>query len=348
MHSLPTSSVKSSHSLLAISTTPGDPPHCGANSSSKSFKLKASKPARLRRGFPSFTLIEVIIAMTLFMTLATFGVMMVSNVSKASKKVEMEEYVYTEGQALLERLTRTIQASGIDYEEYYSQYVLGATTYGINYGEYHKQFFNPSTQFETGKNPYEGSGKTPDKANATCVDSNCSDTPEYHQFNTLFLLNRTGNLKTYFVMENDALALVQLEGIDEDGNGIPELWRCTQDFNCTMAHPDKSGDPAFTLPDPNDATDGVRDNTNFGPLSGQNMAVDSFQVYISPIEDPYKGFNETSSLVFESVQIQPKVTLVLQLHYKIMDSAGNEIKLEDTGDYIGSTPDITLQNKVGT
>ncbi|EKD93897.1 MAG: hypothetical protein ACD_28C00034G0009 [uncultured bacterium] len=308
------------------------------SSSSTSSQLKAN----------SFTLIEVIIAMTLFMTLATFGVMMVSNVSKASKKVEMEEYVYTEGQALLERITRTIQTSGIDYEEYYSQHILGETLYGLNYGSYHQEFFNPSTQFETGKNPYEGSGKTPDKANAVCSDSDCSTKPEHHQFDTLFLLNRSGNLKTHFVLENDTLAIVEMEGIDEDGNGIPELWRCTQDFACTMAHPNKSGDPTYTLPDPNDSTDGVRDNTNFVPLSGQNIAIDSFQVYVSPIEDPYKGYNETSPLVFESVQIQPKVTIVLQIHYKIMDNAGNEIKLEDTGDYIGSTPKITLQTTVGT
>ena len=107
------------------------------------------------------SIVELIIAITIFLVLITTGLTLVGNVSKAAKKVEMAEYLTTESQILLERIARQIQNSAIDYEEYYSHDVLGAAspttyTYGTNYGEYHKQFFHPGYAPPTPPGPDSG------------------------------------------------------------------------------------------------------------------------------------------------------------------------------------------------
>ena len=288
----------------------------------------------------------------MFIIMATTGVMLINNVSKASKKVEMEQYLYTEEQALLERITRTIQDSGVDYEEYYSHNVIQSLstnpTYGINYGAYHQQFFNPSTGFETGKNPYEGSGQSVATANAVCEGATtCTNTQENYQLDEIYLINRSGNKKTIFVLEEGAISLVELEGFDQNGDGIPDTWTCTNEFNCTMQNPETT-DTSYKLPLPDDKRDGQRDTNNFTTISPQNIVIDNFIIYLSPIEDPYKGYNEVDASVLESVQIHPKITIVMKAHYQILDSSGQEIPFEQSGNYIGTAPEITLQTTVGT
>lgn len=288
----------------------------------------------------AFTLVETIIAMTIFAAIATTAVMLLTEVSKIRQEVQMEEFLYTETQALLEQMSRTIQESAIDYEEYYSREVLGEPLYGQNYGEYHTQFYNPISQFDTGKNPYSGSGLDEDTANAFC-DENigggafCSSNTDYHQADELYLLNSSGDIKTIYTLENDSdgnqhIAKVQLEGSDNDNtdNLLMDTWVCTADYTCTLI--------LGTLPHPNDRTDSNRDPINFIPISSSHIAIDDLSFFISPIEDPYKGFDETSSDVFFSAQNHPKVTIHLTAHYQTSNPVG------------GQTPTVTLQTTVGT
>jgi type II secretory pathway pseudopilin PulG len=326
---------------------------------------------------PAVSLIELIVAMTIFLSLITSGVIMVSQVSKAAKKVEMEEYLYTEGQAILERITREIQTSAIDYEEYYSRNVLGATEYGLNYGEYHKQFFNPgynipagpnpdgsgalcvdgiteyipgvtscsplisTFDFETGANPYTGSGPQPDAANAMCDGGGiCSTDLGYHVTDELALISPDGTVKVIIAKENssdaNALSIGVLGGNDSDGDGITDAWMCY--FPCTGP----TGLLAASDLTNNDRTDG-----DFVPFSPDNINIESLQFFISPIEDPFKGYNEVTSGVFDSVQQQPRVTIVMKASYQLYDGNGDPVT-PNPDSYIGQPPSILFQTTVGT
>ncbi len=285
----------------------------------------------------AFTLIEVIIAMTIFATLATLGVVMLDDVAKIRQEVQMEEYLYTETQALMERLAQTIQASAIDYEEYFNQelalsYGASSNDYGENYGLYHEQFYSGS--FDMGMNPATGS---PNVANAQCSGSAlCSRDAQYHTTSELYLINKTGDLRTYFAIEEGALSTVELEGIDTDGDDLIDAWVCTSDFTCNgTVITDGGGNPIGTIPDPNDLTDGNHNDNNFTRISPSNVTIDTLSFFLSPIEDPFKGFDETDSSVFKSVQLHPRVTIGITTHY-------------DTTQGIANTPTSTTQTTIGT
>ena len=303
------------------------------------------------------SLVELVVAMTLFIILSTTGLVLISQVSKAAKKTEMKEYLATEAQALLTTLSKTIQASALDYEEYYSRNVIQATpvNFGTNYGEYHKQFFHPGSDnnygaectngspfipgtssctpdistfdYETGAHPYTGNGN-PEDANAFC--ENCPLNLEDHQTNELFLIDKAGSLKTMFILNaaDGRLETLRLEGSDTTGNGINDTWDCTPDFtsNCT-------GPPATA--------------TDFLPISPENLFIDNIWFYLSPIEDPFKGYNDIGT-TFQSVQQQPRVTIVLEAHYQLFDGSGAPISISSAKDYIGDAPTITLQTTIGT
>ncbi len=282
---------------------------------------------------PAMTIIEVIIAMTVFVILATSGIMLLGEVSKISQEVEMREYLYTEMQAVLERMSKTIQDSAIDYEEYYS-WTTGATTYAESYGDYHAAFFNGS--LETGKNPYDGSD-SPLHANALCNDGTptCSSNLLFHQVEALYLIDGSGTERTFFVKEKDtdadAIAMVEMQGYDNQTvDGLIDAWECTSIYTCSATH----GVTGYDVPNVNDLleTDG-RDNDDFVPITPTNISIDELYFYLSPIEDPYKAFAEDDSAIFESVQVQPKVTIVVTASYITAGMDG---------------PSITLQTTIGT
>jgi len=284
---------------------------------------------------PALTIIELIVAMSIFAVLATMGIMVLSQVSKISRQVEMEEYLYTETQAVLERISKTIQSSAIDYEEYYNQNIeLG--DYGENYGSYHAQFFDGVN--EMGLNPATGDDK---EANAFCAgDPTCSTIYSYHLVNELYLINGSGTERTYFAIEDDAdgnqsIAVIEMQGSDTDEDGLIDAWVCSDGYTCDGTEILDDVSLGF-LPNPVDLTDGDRYDTNFVPLTPSSINISEFYFYLSPIEDPFKGFAEDSEDVIESVQVQPKVTIIIIAEY-IADNV------------LGSTaPNIQVQTTIGT
>ncbi len=279
-------------------------------------------------------MVELIVAMTLFLMVVTSGIMLMDRSGKASKKIEMKEYLYRETQLLLERIAREVEVSAIDYEEYYSRNIVGSTSFGENYGDYHAEFF-ASSGYDTGANPYQGSGDGADEANAFCPtgaaspDPSCSTTLALHQTEELFLMNREGNHRTYFVRNTNAatgygfIATLELDGSDSetDADGFPDTWTCSASFTCSS--------PIAT--------------TDFASITPSTVAIDALHFYISPLEDPFKGFDETSAEVFDAVQVQPSVTIVLTAHYQPYDSAGNSVAVT-----LGDAPSITVQTTAKT
>ncbi len=152
------------------------------------------------------------------------------NISRTNKKIEIQEYVFTEASAALEKMLREVSRSTVDYSEYYSMQVLGGTNYyGQNYGIYGALFYDPGTDggphdvswdggdgiycddgvseyfftedcddflvdsydLDTGTNPYDGLAT--DDYNAFCEGSGDCDSVLESVRDELYLINLCSN-----------------------------------------------------------------------------------------------------------------------------------------------------------
>lgn len=312
--------------------------------------LRHILPLRLR----AVSLPETIIAITLFSIIAGISIQFLDQLGKGQKKTEMQEYVAEEAWRVLEELGGAIKTSVVDYEEYYSREVYQPLysmptpyTFGENYGAYHATFFHPSSGYDTGAHPYGGSGFDPEEANAFCPtaglgDPNCATDNDLHARDELFLINAEGTRRTYFVVENNTLSKVELVGSDTDQDSLIDTWACAPEYTCTGAFSSTG-----TLPNPADLTDGVADDNNFVRLTPSNLFVENLTFFISPLEDPFKGFNETAA-AFESVQQQPVVTVVLEARYQLYDGNGDPIPVTAVNQYMGPAAETQVQGTFST
>ncbi|MBU1019180.1 prepilin-type N-terminal cleavage/methylation domain-containing protein, partial [Patescibacteria group bacterium] len=60
---------------------------------------------------PAFSLVEIMIAMTIFAMLAVMTVQVFNNTSRMSRKIEIQEYVFTEAEAALSKILREVERS---------------------------------------------------------------------------------------------------------------------------------------------------------------------------------------------------------------------------------------------
>lgn len=118
-----------------------------------------------------FTLVEILIAVSIFTLAAVIASNILVNVVKLEKKSSIQNAIYEDARILLQELSKEIQSSGIDYEEYYSINVLQSnkpadgskTYYGINYGVYGSRFYDP------GRSKNKVIVKNPDDLGVECT-----------------------------------------------------------------------------------------------------------------------------------------------------------------------------------
>lgn len=114
---------------------------------------------RCRKLSEGFTLVEVLIAMSIFTLAAVISSNILVDVVQLEKKSSIQNAIYEDVRIIMQQLTNEIQAGTIDYEEYYSMNVIQAANdpdlfYGINYGVYSSRFYNPGkSQFGATVNP---------------------------------------------------------------------------------------------------------------------------------------------------------------------------------------------------
>ncbi len=185
----------------------------------------------MKRGF---TLVEMLIAMSLFTLTSMLASNILVDMVQLEKKASIQNDLYEDLRIIMQQLTREIQSGTIDYEEYYSMDVIqsmnppdGGPFYGINYGIYASRFYGPGLRFDeneatnprdlglecsipsgdecnvfwthsadlnTGKNPYNGGN-----ANAFCDVGNfgvCGVVDGAVKRNELYLINNIGTKKT--------------------------------------------------------------------------------------------------------------------------------------------------------
>ncbi len=319
----------------------------------------------------AFTIIELLITLTLFSTVAILCVNALVNAMASARKIQAQATLYSETQNLMDQLAREVEQNTVDYEAYYLRYGYSTPETGwetAGYGLYGQTFYNPGTGGnEAG--PYSGmasyygvactttSGSYPDACptetpnydyvdldtgahpftGITSIDSGYDDDPTYMNAfcesetgtpdcsdltngvtDELILVNGAGDLRTVFsqVLFDGSttdyhLSKVQLSGTDTDNDGIVNTWLCSTNFPCTGTVPDL---------------------TDFMPITPNVLDIESFTIYITPLEDPYRGFAEPDT------QVQPTVTIVITA----------TLSDDYSGRMLGDVPSLTIQRTIST
>lgn len=91
------------------------------------------------------TIVEMIITLTIFATVAMMAVTTLSNTLKATKRIQAQIFVYTEAQAIMDVLGRYVERNTIDYEAYFDRNVwdTSAAWATEEYGVYGQRFYDP-------------------------------------------------------------------------------------------------------------------------------------------------------------------------------------------------------------
>ncbi len=351
------------------------------------------------------TLIEVLIAVSLFAIVSTLSGRVLMDVVQLEKKSSIQNVFYEDVKLILQQLTNEIQTGAIDYEEYYNRYVIHNNNcdgiigpcgyFGVNYGVYAGRFyapgkslyntdtFNPddlgvecsypkgnspddcdifytlATDLNTGQNPFESSGSVPEYSNALCDDpagSGCEPAanPDIGHVTELYLIDSTGMQKTIIAskkmpgsLDDAAIGMVKMEGMDLDQNGVIDTWKCQEEYYCenleseilsAIKHPYINSTiiaeqnillPAYeNLSTPFDPF--ANEFSHFVPITPRRSSIKDMSFIIHPIEDPYKAFGE------EDVQAHPSVTIILTIG----------LSEEAAADYPGDFTPITVQTTV--
>lgn len=125
----------------------------------QNFFLK-KRSLRSRR---AFTLIEVLIAASIFTIVSLIAINVFVNVIRVQRRVSLENAVNEDARVMMERIAREVRANTVDFEEYYNKaadFEMGLfgmmpgldlygpkhNPYGNRYGCYAKRFYNPGTK----------------------------------------------------------------------------------------------------------------------------------------------------------------------------------------------------------
>ncbi|MDX9971181.1 MAG: type II secretion system protein [Candidatus Gracilibacteria bacterium] len=205
-------------------------------------------------------------------------------------------------------------------------------------------FYTLSTDLNTGQNPFQNNTSNYLSSNAFCDDPRDPSEKCNGEFtgyvDELFLIDSTGTKKTILgkkktgsIKDDDyAIGMVELRGLDIDQNGVIDTWTCISEYNCTDVEDQIKyldlEDKGITLPSFKDLENPFDMNTSqFVPITPKRSSIKSLRFIISPLEDPFKGFNEPL------MQAQPSVTVIMTLG----------LSEEEKANYPGDLQDIMLQ-----
>jgi prepilin-type N-terminal cleavage/methylation domain-containing protein len=177
-----------------------------------------------------FTLIEVLVAMSIFSIVAVLSSNILVNIIKLEKQSSIQSQVIADANELMLTLKKEIQNSALDYEEYYNMNVLqnpdsailaGGPYYGINYGIYGSRFFDPG---KAGREDFGGqAAQSPQDLGVECSVLGPNGCELFYRFSE-DLNNGKNNYSDEFVA--DAFCD---NGVDRDGAGVCDEERNVQD-----------------------------------------------------------------------------------------------------------------------
>jgi len=212
-----------------------------------------------------FTLPEVLIAVSIFAMVSTIAAALYAQSFKETRRATTQNQLYEDARYVMGLIADEAKNGMIDYDEYYSQNVVGATNYGQSYGRYYSAFFNPGDDNKLGFDCNDGAVQE----NAFCgrasyvmgqvfnnnlqgicsggIVDNASIQQAQHQ-TELYLISADAKTKTILALEKIgggqtcgatgspackyALSLLRLTGSDTNNDIVPDTFVCADGFQC--------------------------------------------------------------------------------------------------------------------
>ncbi len=282
-----------------------------------------------------FTLIELIVALTLLTMITLFGWQIYINYIDSARNLRAANIVYQEGRILMEKIVREVRQNGIDYEEYFNQNVLTGEL-GDNYCLYDQDFYAAGFDLQIGTPDDESLGiRNPENDSSFAPLENMAQ-------EDLFLINAFGDQRTYIsLIEKEVegemigkVGMVKLVGQDfgsdgingsdsfngegnhnnvciadeRENDGLIDTWHCDPNFPCNTQVPLDStsifGCSGFEHQVVNDPLD---ENHSFIDFSPNAINVVDLKFMAGPQDDPWRAYK------VNEVQVQPYVTIQMTI-----------------------------------
>jgi prepilin-type N-terminal cleavage/methylation domain-containing protein len=290
---------------------------------------KFSTKFRSQKGF---TMVEAIIAISIFLIVIATATGMFTDAFASKRKAELSRMLYEESRIALERVVKEVRRGTIDYEEYFSKTKLTAVGYGANYGEYAAKFYlSPTGSVPTAANEvtryYENVG----------VNGGGEALGGDYSQDELYLITAEGNEKTIIKLgsedylgtadtsdDENRLVMLKLPGRDSDGDGQ------INDWDIYNAGAGKSPDTFLDFCQ--DYTGNECTTYQFQKIQPDSIKITSLKFFIAPLEDPRKAF----ATFTDPIQQQPHVTILLTAEPSALYDRGIR----------GNLPTVTLQTTV--
>lgn len=327
--------------------------------------IKMANPRR------AFTLIELMITLTIFAIVAVISVTTLVNGLRSAKKIQVQVFLYSEAQALLDMMARDIEVNALDYEAYYARNVLAESGWETSaYGDYAQTFYDPGDGGWS-ESPYVSMsawyGSTCPSDSSLHYPEDCGDeVPDYDDLDVEMGAHPFPYIDDFSGYTDDVTTMNAFcEASDRYGDtGCAEYANAFTDelilvnsagdhrivYRLDYAESSSSEYALYRVALDGTDTDGdgivdtwlcssnytcsgtVPDSDDFVMVSPLTLNIARFDVLVAPFEDPYRGFGE------EEIQVQPQVTLFMQI----------DLSTEYSQGLLGDTPSIRLQRTVST
>jgi prepilin-type N-terminal cleavage/methylation domain-containing protein len=273
-----------------------------------------------------YTLIEILVAMSLFGTIMIIVGTSMANLYKIQRRQKALDSLYEESRFLAERVVKHIRNNTIDYSEYYLQARSLASRYGESPNDYENRFYSYVDAGGGTFKRYLNMGFFNTGADVSVANDNAADNAlvDNYEQDELYLISGDGKTKTILKRMKNGIDDDESGGADDgsvndtgleyifmgkmvtddlDSDGVYDTWVAHPDYKTTDSQVDCAAAPYKIWLNLGANSHCMRFYSITPPL----MEVKNLKFYISPLEDPRKAFAEDS----KDIQIQPHVTIVL-------------------------------------
>lgn len=244
-----------------------------------------------------FTLLELVVAVTLFSVIFLSLFSLVANLQVSQKQIHVSNNFYDESRLLLERTVQFVRNNTIDYDRYYCEEddVKNCPDGKIYEDEFYKDIGGKLRQL--GGMSTDGG---PDAQTLAFGNSKQA---------ILYLIDESRKRRTALRVNNELLEVQTQIGVDSDNDGILDIWSdepVFSDGNCSIKGTLLSDKKMCSM------------THEWTPIAPDFIRVTDSFFSLYPNKDPYLAFAD------DAVQVQPLVRIALrvELDSEIADSYG--------------------------
>ncbi len=274
-----------------------------------------------------FSLIELLVAITIAGVVITTAVITMSGIHLSQKKISVSQDFYSESRFLMEKIVREVRNNTLDYDAY-CENPLGSFTCATPYVSNFYKAVGGKTRNMGGMTADGQSVSTDTKA----WDEGTAQT-------VLYLINRDRTIRTALRRTLDAqasdnyqkLEMLRQLGADKDGDGDADIWNGSAQMNDVNSVPTcqiQEGGTWYTILGDATNEDFCSQSHDWTIISPDQIQVTDLTFEPSPNRDPFLSFR------VESAQVHPHVFIAL--HTTLRDS-------ENFGIPASETPNVLLQ-----